>query len=366
MTLRLSATLADRDFTVDLQVGTGETVAVLGPNGAGKSTLLNILAGLVHPDSGRAELDGTRLFDLDDRGRLWTPPHSRGVSTLAQDADLFPHLSVLENVAFGARSKGIRKAEAHRIALHWLGEVDAVALASRRPAELSGGQAQRIAIARALASDPKLLLLDEPLAALDIAVAPAIRRTLLRVLRDRTAIIVTHDILDALTLADRVVVLAHGHIIEEGPTRETLERPRTVFAADLAGLNLLTGIRSPDGMTTDAGVAIVSTVATGAPTGSRVAATIRPAAVRVSFEHLPSGGPNRIIAPILDLEPRGDIIRVRSDIISADLTPAAVADAQITTGMTVEFTFESGAVTIYPADTADGSRTDAGGAAGGS
>ena len=237
--------------------------------------------------------------------------------------------------------------------------MDAVALAARRPAELSGGQAQRIAIARALASDPKLLLLDEPLAALDIAVAPAIRRTLLRVLQDRTAIIVTHDILDALTLADRVIVLAHGHIIEQGPTRETLERPRTVFTADLAALNLLTGIRTPRGMTTDAGVEIASTVATSAPPGSRVAATIRPTAVRVSFEPTAGSAGTGSPAPILDLEPRGDIIRVRSDTISADLTPTAVADAQITTGMNVEFAFDPDAVTIYEADAPRISRSGA-------
>ena len=192
--------------------------------------------------------------------RLWTPPHARGVSTLAQSADLFPHLSVLENVAFGARSKGLRKPRRARVARHWLSEVDAAPLASRRPAELSGGQAQRIAVARALASDPKLLLLDEPLSALDVASAPAIRRTLLRVLEDRTAIIVTHDILDALTLADRVVVLSHGRIVEQGPTRATLERPRTPFTASLAALNLLTGIRTAHGMTTGAGDEIVSSV----------------------------------------------------------------------------------------------------------
>jgi molybdate transport system ATP-binding protein len=350
MTLTFSATVAERGFEVELRIETGETVAILGPNGAGKSTLLDIIAGLLRPDAGRADLDDTALFDLTDGRRHWAAPHTRGVSTLTQDADLFPHLSVLENVAFSARSKGARKAAAHEIAQHWLGEVDAVQFAARKPAELSGGQAQRVAIARALASDPKLLLLDEPLAALDVAVAPAIRRTLLRVLGDRTAIIVTHDILDALTLADRVVVLGHGHVIEEGPTRETLDRPRTTFTAGLAALNLLTGTRTSGGMTTDSGMLIVSTVPTDAPLGSRVAATIRPTSVRVSFDQSTQPHPNQVTATILDLEPRGDIIRVRSDTISADLTPTAVADAQITTGMSVEFAFEPDAVTIYAAD----------------
>ncbi|MCR2808711.1 MULTISPECIES: ABC transporter ATP-binding protein [unclassified Microbacterium] len=353
MTLAFTAAIAARGFDLRLHAQPGETIAVLGPNGAGKSTLVNILAGLLRPDTGRAELDGRSLFDLGAGRKHWTAPHARGVSTLSQDADLFPHLSVLENVAFSARSKGLRRAKAHALALHWLAEVDAVEFASRRPADLSGGQAQRVAIARALASDPHLLLLDEPLAALDIAVAPAIRRTLLRVLRDRTAIIVTHDILDALTLADRVIVLGRGRIIEEGPTRDTLDRPRTAFTAGLAALNLLTGTRTREGMVTDAGAPIFSSVPTDAPLGSRVAATIRPTAVRVALDQPEAPGPNRLTGGILDLEPRGDIIRVRSDTIAADLTPAAVADAQLMIGTAVRFTFDPAAVTIYSAERRD-------------
>jgi molybdate transport system ATP-binding protein len=350
MSLTFTATVTDRHFDVSLDLRAGETVAVLGPNGAGKSTLLNILAGLVRPDAGRATLDEKELFDLDSNRPRWTPPHVRGVSMLAQDADLFPHLTVRENVAFGPRSKGLRAARAHEIADHWLEAVDATRFASRRPAELSGGQAQRVAVARALASEPNLLLLDEPLAALDIAVAPAIRRTLLRVLEDRTAIIVTHDILDALTLADRVIVLADGRIIEQGPARDTLERPRTTFTADLAALNLLTGTRTPDGLVTDAGAHIVSTLASDAPMGSRVAAAIRPTAVRVSTTPSPMKSSNTFAATILDLEPRGDIVRIRSSLISADLHPAAVADARLSTGLTVEYSFDPEAVLIYTTD----------------
>ena len=354
MTLTFSAEVAARDFSVDLRLETGETVAVLGPNGSGKSTLLNIIAGLVRPDAGHAELDGTTLFDLQDGRRVWTPPHARGVSTLAQSADLFPHLSVLENVAFGTRSKGVRRSRAHQVARHWLDEVDAAPLASRRPTELSGGQAQRIAVARALASDPRLLLLDEPLTALDVASAPAIRRTLLRVLKDRTAIIVTHYILDALTLADRVLVLSHGRVVEHGPTRATLERPRTRFTADLAALNLLTGTRTAHGMTTAAGDEIASTVHSDAAAGEAVAATVRPSAVRID-PNAPDGAEfNRLTGIVLDLEPRGDIIRVRSETISADLTPAEVADAQITVGTRVHFGFASDAVTIYPSASRNG------------
>ena len=348
MTFTFTATVPERRFHLSLTVEPGETVAILGPNGAGKSTLLNIIAGLLRPQSGQSELNGRSLFDLDDGGaNHWMPSHRRGVSMLAQEADLFPHLTVLENVAFGARSSGMRRAAAHDLARHWLAEVDGLEFAARKPGELSGGQAQRIAVARALASDPALLLLDEPMAALDISVAPALRRTLMRVLRERSAILVTHDILDALTLADRVYVLADGAIVEHGPTRDILDHPRTAFTAGLAALNLLTGVRTASGMRTDSGIEIVSTSPSDAVVGSRVAATIRPTSVLASLEHADPAA-NRIRGTVIDLEPRGDIIRVRSEAISADLTPTAVADAGISAGTTIFFTFDSGAVTIYP------------------
>ncbi|MEV8368646.1 ABC transporter ATP-binding protein [Microbacterium sp. NPDC064584] len=346
MTLVFSATLDARGVALDLEVALGETVAVLGPNGAGKSTLLGMIAGLVQPDAGHADLDGAVLFDLTGGRGRWTPPHARGVSTLTQDADLFPHLSVLENVAFGARSKGLGRRRAQEIARHWLDEVEATELAQRRPSELSGGQAQRVAIARALAADPHLLLLDEPLSALDVAVAPTIRRTLLRVLRERTAIIVTHDVLDALTLADRVIVLSEGRIVEEGPTRATFARPRTGFTAGLAGLNLLTGIRTAEGMITDAGIVIRSTLPTDAAVHDRVVATVRPGDVAVASAATTTPGVDRILATVLDLEPRGDLIRVRSDTISADLAPAEVADGDLEPGMRVGYVLRPETVTI--------------------
>ncbi len=146
------------------------------------------------------------------------PPHDRKVALLAQEPLLFPHLGVLDNVAFGPRSGGARRRTAHEAARRWLDEVDVADLADRKPGQLSGGQAQRVAVARALAAEPRLLLLDEPLAALDVAVAPALRQTLRRVLADRTVVLVTHDVLDALLLADRVVVLEGGRVVESGPT----------------------------------------------------------------------------------------------------------------------------------------------------
>ncbi|MCX6398928.1 MAG: ATP-binding cassette domain-containing protein, partial [Propionibacteriales bacterium] len=190
----IEATVADRGLDVTFEVAEGETVALLGPNGAGKSTTLAVLAGLLRPDTGRVVIDGD---EVTGPGR-WVRPHARRTALLAQEAMLFPHLSVLDNVAFGPRSTGAGRREARATAEHWLAEVDAGDLASRRPAQLSGGQSQRVAIARALAADPRLLLLDEPMAALDIDVAPALRQLLRRVLADRTTVIVTHHVLDAL------------------------------------------------------------------------------------------------------------------------------------------------------------------------
>lgn len=213
MSLAVTARLGARRLDLAVTVAEGQTLAVTGPNGAGKSSLLEIVAGLLVPDAGRAVLDGRTLFDLDAAGRgPWVPAHDRGVVLLAQDPLLFPHLSVLENVAFGPRSRGTDRRRARAAAAQWLDAVDAAALAGRRPAELSGGQAQRVAVARALAADPRLLLLDEPFASLDSTAAPALRELLRRVLAGRMAVVVTHDPADVRALADAEVHLEHGRV----------------------------------------------------------------------------------------------------------------------------------------------------------
>ena len=342
MTLHLEARIAERGFDLCLAVAEGETLAVLGPNGAGKSTLLSILAGLLRPDSGRAELDGTPLFDLSNGH--WLPPHRRGISLLAQEPLLFPHLSALDNVAFGPRSVGRTRAKARASARQWLTAVEAAELGDSRPAQLSGGQAQRIAIARALAPEPRLLLLDEPLAALDVAVAPTVRRMLRTVLAGRTAILVTHEVLDALTLADRVVVLDDGAIVERGATAEVLQRPRHPFTAGLAGLNLLTGVRTATGLRMADG-AVVTGPGTGA-IGVPAAAAARPAAMGVQLEK--TAGPNVFAVTVQDLEPRGDSVRVRSASMVADISPGRAAALGLTPGLTVWFTVPETEVTVYP------------------
>jgi molybdate transport system ATP-binding protein len=352
VTFTFEAAVAERGFDVALRVGPGETVAVMGPNGAGKSTLLSVIAGLHRPDSGRAELSGKTLFDLSPARSTWLPPHRRGTALLAQEPLLFPHLNALENVAFGPRSTGASRQQANSQAARWLAEVEAQDLHERRPAELSGGQAQRVAVARALAADPALLLLDEPMAALDIHSAPLLRRLLKRVLADRPAIIITHDVLDALILADRVVILERGRVSEEGPTREVLERPRSTFAAGLAGLNLIPGSLTADGLTTADGQTISGHVEDPGPAGEEDLAAVAvfpPSAVSVFLDDAHGSPRNYFQVAITDLEPHGDLIRVRAGSLAADITPAASADLGLVPGLPVHFVVKAMAVAIYRA-----------------
>ncbi|HTW15853.1 MAG TPA: ATP-binding cassette domain-containing protein [Nocardioides sp.] len=343
MSLRLDATVEERGYAVALDVADGETVAILGPNGAGKSTTLDLVAGLLRPDRGAVHLDDRELTGRD----AWIAPHERRVALLAQEPLLFPHLDVLDNVAFGPRSTGTARSDARESARHWLAEVGAEDLAERTPAQLSGGQAQRVAVARALAARPRLLLLDEPMAALDVAVAPALRQTLRRVLADRSALIVTHDAMDALILADRVVVLEDGRVAEEGPATEVLTRPRSGFAARIAGLDLLRGTWD-DAVRTADGTAVHGLVSGPEPaTGDPVVAVFRPAAVSV-FREPPGGSPrNAFAVEITDLEPHGDQIRVRAGELAADVTAYAAAELDLAPGMSVTFSVKASEVAVY-------------------
>ena len=349
MTLRLEATLADRDVDVALDVAEGETLALLGPNGAGKSTVLSVAAGLLRPDRGRVTLDGRELTRRDGTSRdVQVPAHDRQVALLAQDPALFPHLSVRDNVAFGPRSRGASRRTAHEVADRWLDEVGLESLAGRRPGQLSGGQAQRAAVARALAADPRLLLLDEPLAALDVAVTPALRQTLRRVLADRTVVLVTHDVLDALLLADRVVVLDHGRVVEEGSCADVLSRPRSTFAARIAGLNLVRGTWRDHAVETATGLRIVGDAADAEPSpGDAAVAVFPPTAVSV-FLTAPGGSPrNALDVTITDLEPHSGHIRVRAGELSADVTPRAVADLDLAPGARVTFVVKATEIAVY-------------------
>ncbi|ASK64728.1 molybdenum ABC transporter ATP-binding protein [Brachybacterium avium] len=336
MSLQLRARVPERDVELDLAVAAGQTLALIGPNGAGKSTVLALVAGTLRTPRGRVELEGRVLAGE----RSWTPPHHRRVTTLSQDPVLFPHLTARGNVMFPLRSQGMPRARARAEAERWLTELGLQELAERRPAMLSGGQAQRVAIARALAADPRLLLLDEPMAALDIDVASALREQLRRFLTDRTAIIVTHDVLDALTLADRLAVLEEGRVIEQGPTRELLTRPRTSFTARFAGLNLVTG-RWEDGAVVLADGARLPAPGPH-PAGRRVHAAFRPSAVRPASQ----GGIRRTVTGLF---PHGDLVRVRTEDLAADLPPQEIAELRLEPGAAVHLAVSGDAVTTYEA-----------------
>jgi molybdate transport system ATP-binding protein len=344
--LELEARVRQRDVDVSFDVEPGETVALLGPNGAGKSTTLAVAAGLLRPDAGRVVL-GDRTLLSTEQG-VDVPPHRRQVALLAQDALLFPHLSVRDNVAFGPRSSGTGRTRSGRLAQEWLERVGAADLAQRRPAHLSGGQAQRVAVARALATEPRLLLLDEPLSALDVAIAPSLRQTLRQVLVGRTTLLVTHDVLDALLLADRVVVLEGGRVVEQGRTHEVLTRPRSAFAARLAGINLLEGTWDGERLVLADGGIVHGMPAEPAPgAGAGAVATFGPQAVAIYRESTGGSPRNSFTARIEELEPQGDRIRVRCGALSADVTLQAAAELALVPGDEVTLRVKATEVSVY-------------------
>lgn len=342
MSLLVHAVVPERGLDLELQIEPGQTVALLGPNGAGKSTLLDVVAGHLGSPDGRVELDGRALAG---RG-VWVAAHDRGIGLLAQEPLLFPHLSVRANVGFGPRARGVTRNEAHRVARHWLERVGCADLAGRRATQLSGGQAQRVAIARALAADPAVVLLDEPMAALDVDTRPELRQLLREVLVGRTALIATHDVLDALLLADRVVVVEDGRVVEDGPVAEVLARPRSAFAARVAGLNLVVGHWSGGVLAGERAVAGAGRE--GLEEGGPAIAAFRPSAVSV-YAEAPAGSPrNAWPVVVTAVEPAGDQIRVVAGALSALVTPQAAAELRLAAGVEVVFVVKANEVEIYP------------------
>jgi len=326
---------------IDLTVEAGETVAVLGPNGAGKTTLLRALAGLV-PIAGRVELDGDVLDD-SAMGRH-VPTEERRVGIVFQDHVLFPHMTVLENVAFGL------KRDRWRVARDWLDRANLGDKAGVMPGELSGGQAQRVALLRTLVTEPRLLLLDEPLAALDVSVRAEVRRELSRQLAGFTGIriLVTHDPLEAIALADRLVVLEQGKVVQTGLPSEVTARPRSRFVADLAGVNLLRGTGKDDHIELDGGEVLA------APESGEgdVFAVIHPRAVALYLAR-PEGTPRNVWrARAEDLDLRGERVRVRLSgpvPLVAEVTPSAVRDLRLDAGAEVWVAVKATEISVYPA-----------------
>jgi len=341
--------LGDLALDVSLDLPLGATIALLGPNGAGKTTLLRALAGLQPLDAGRVVLDGLVLEDTAAGVRL--APEQRPIGVLFQDYLLFPHLSALENVAFGLRCRGVARTEARRRALAWLDRVGLGDRAGARPRALSGGQAQRVALARALATDPQLLLLDEPLSALDAATRLEVRRELRRHLASFPGVrlLVTHDPLEAIALADTLVVLEHGRVVQAGTAADVSARPRSRYVAELVGVNLYRGAGGQGTVALAGGAALHSPAAA---TPGDVFALVHPRAVSL-HRRAPEGTPRNVwkgVAGSLDLEGERVRVRVAGPIpIVAEVTPAAVAELALADGGEVWVSVKAAEVEVYPA-----------------
>ena len=337
-------------FVLDLslEAATGEVVALLGPNGAGKSTTLRALAGLVPLDAGSVRI-GTETVEDTTKG-MCLSPDKRRVGVVFQDYLLFPHLDVRENVAFGLRARGMARVEAHRRADRWLERVGVAELGDQRPARLSGGQAQRVALARALVTEPDLLLLDEPLAALDAGTRVEVRADLRRHLAGfaGVAIVVTHDALDAMVLADRLVVLDAGGIVQVGSPRAVATHPRTDYVASLVGLNLLRG-RAVNGRIDLAGGATVTSAGHAA---GDVFVAFSPSAVALHVDRPVGSARNAWLGRVDTVEPHGDTVRVSVEGVVpliADVTRLAVADLGLRPGIEIWASLKATETTVYPA-----------------
>jgi molybdate transport system ATP-binding protein len=338
------------ELSAAAHVRPGHVLAVLGPNGAGKSTLLRAVAGLTAIEAGHVSL-GASVFD-DPAHRVFVAAQRRGLGVMFQDHRLFAHQRVLDNVAFGPRSRGTGKRPAHAAARAWLERLGIGELAGRRPAQLSGGQAQRVALARALACGPRALLLDEPLAALDVQTRAQVQGEL----REHLAafagptLLVTHDPIEALLLADRIVVLEQGRVVQHGTPAQITTMPATPYVARLVGANLYAG--TFDGTSVhvgDAGVVLAAASASAAP--GPVLAAVRAGAIAV-HDAPPPGATAAWRGTVTGLAPLGDRVRltVRGDLdAEVDIDAVTLAGVDLAHGRAVWLSVDSQDVRVYTA-----------------
>jgi molybdate transport system ATP-binding protein len=327
-----------------LAIPAGRVVALVGPNGAGKTTLLHLAVGLLTPTQG-----GLRLFGTPPG----VPATLQRVAFMAQDRPLYDGFTVADMLRFG---RHLNPQWDQDFAEKRLSMLD-IPL-DRRVGKLSGGQQAQVALSVALGKRPDLLLLDEPLAALDVDATPAMRALLRRVVRaaGQTAVLVTHSALDALVLADRVVVLTEGRVVEHGDTREVLARPRSPFTARIAGLDLVPGAACPGGIRTADGTVVAGRDG-GIADGEPAVAVFPPSAVAV-FAERPHGSPRNVLpVQVAAIEPHGDVVRLRAapapggpawvDGLAADVTPAAVAELGAEPGVRLWFAVKATEVAIH-------------------
>jgi molybdate transport system ATP-binding protein len=334
----------------------GETVALLGPNGSGKSTIVACLAGLLPPDEGTIALDGRTLDD--PRAGTHVPPEDRPVGVVFQDGILFPHLSAVENVAFPLRARGVVAPEARARAHELLDHLSfPVARADARPGDLSGGEAQRVAIARALIHEPRLLLMDEPTSSLDVRarseLRPLIRSTLDGF--DGVRVLVTHDPVEALTLADRIVILEDGKVTQSGTPEQLRNAPRTAYVADLVGVNLFAGRLEP--LDVGAGSVVTSSGSVVVPWPDDlprepvdgVLAVLRPSDVALHTSRPEGSARNVVDGRIAEIAIEGQRARVRlagAPAVVAEVTLGSVDRLGLREGGTVWASFKAVEVTL--------------------
>lgn len=338
--------LGEFGLALDLDLEPGTVVALLGPNGSGKSTLLRTLAGLIAVQDGALRIDGRTV---DDGNGTFVGPRDRSVGVVFQDYALFPHLTALENVAFGPRARGAGRSSARTTASGLLARLGVAELADRRPSELSGGQAQRVALARALATVPTLLLLDEPMAALDVETRQEVRIMLEEQLAQFAGcvLLVTHDPLDAMLLADRVLVLEAGRIVQDDTPAVLARRPATPYVASLMGVSLLRGTASNGVISIDGGgrLHVADTSLSG-----RALAVVRPESVTLHRQRPEGSARNAWQGVVTSAQPMHDRVRVHvqgTPSVMATVTPGAVADLRLARGTEVWMTVKAVEIDAY-------------------
>ena len=360
--VRVAGTIAERGWNVDAALRPGLVTAVVGHNGAGKSTLAQVIAGTLRLDQGSARI-GERVVDDD---ATFVPARRRGVAMVSQAPRIFTHMSVLANVAFPLRVRGVGRAEARAAALEQLRAVGIDDLAHKRASDLSGGQAARVAIARALVFRPEVLILDEPTAALDVEATAQVSSVLRQRLTGAgiTTLLVSHDIAEVLALASHMIVMGDGRVVEEGEPARVLASPSSVFAARLAGLNILSGpivtrpgmvgvsvgegelwaadlsgFDSADAGRVDAvaGDAADDVASGGSGQGGRVALTFPPEAVALSREESHASPRSVLPGVVAGIDVNGSLVSVRVTLaegvsVTARVTASAWADLDLGVG----------------------------------
>ncbi len=296
------ATTGAFSIQAEFNAPTGSCTAIVGPNGAGKTTLIHALAGLIPLQRGRVVLAGQVVDDLAQA--IHVPPDRRPIALHSQHNLLFPHLSVVDNVAFGPRCSGLTTRSARQQAEMWLHKVGLADLAHLRPAQLSGGQAQRVGLARAAACQPDVLLLDESLASLDAETRTDVRHILADI--SATRILITHDPVEARVLADQLLVMEQGKIVQVGTPEAVAADPRTPWTAGLLDINLLAGHSTGTQVALDCGL----TLTTATPMTGPVLVTFSPAAITLSATQPHTSARNTWEAEVARLQPESDRVRV--------------------------------------------------------